>query len=294
MMFYSALILPLLVSANFAQLDEQDTANCIDPTPYAINPEYLDILKGGGDLPDDAAVYFEFPSSFIGRGMPLIYCLEDILIPQSVGGKNCSDVNECYMAVGYRMPIDLHDDDDGHDVSIADYQCLCSGFELAPKDPSTDLYVNACGLSNEDNWGVTCPSVFAAGRVFYDENSTRIVSNHSSAYISLCPITKNECDVCNGGRPMPSFVVGVQWISDLEEQCFDDPFETYEDYRSPGLSAGAIAGIVVGSVLLVVAAGGAFLYFRKQKAVASQKEEIQSGQKGNDVEGQETSPKETS
>jgi hypothetical protein len=51
----------------------------------------------------------------------------------------------------------------------------------------------------------------------------------------------------------------VQWISNLEEQCFNDPFGDYE--CSVGLQISSIIGISVGSALLLAAFVGASYYF---------------------------------
>jgi len=255
----------------------KDTDGCIDPTPYAINPENLSILKGGGNVPDDVAVYFDFPPTIsthvIGDSGPKIFCLEDIQIPKSVGGKDCVDHDACQMAVGIR--VSPGDDQKGGGALLSDdYGCICTGFSVHPDDPFDDTYTSGCGLADEERWGVTCSgdTAMTEQRYYYDSNGTRVVSNSSTAYISLCPPNNDLCGVCGSGRgrrEMPRFLAGVQWVSNVKNGCFDDPFGTFRDYYRfhTGLSTGAVisltaAGIIIALIGLATALAIAHRHWR--------------------------------
>ena len=229
-----------------SEAQEKDT--CIDITPYAINPESLSVLKGGGDIPNDVAVYFDFPAGF----GPTIFCLEDILIPNTVGGRDCNEYDACQMAVGKRVHPDDVKKHNEELYSLSDYQCLCNGFSVRPDDPKIiGTAVSGCGISNAENWANSCSDVPLPTRNYYDKNGTEVVSNTSTAYVSLCPPNNDRCGVCSGGGVMPRFVAGIQWVSNIREQCFDDPFGSYKDYYSRS-SGGMSTTVSFTSITLAV------------------------------------------
>jgi hypothetical protein len=256
--------------------------DCFDLAPYAINPEYLSILTGGGDVPNDAAVYFEFPSTFVEG--EVIYCLKDILIPSTVGGNLCNDSEECWLAVGNRAAAT-------RGVSAAQYNCLCSGSDMNPSTFSAGSLSDTCGLQNEDLWELTCRDAKSGGN-YISEEGLSVASNYSSAYISICPESSQNCGVCqDGGGLHPSFVVGVQWVSNLRNQCVSNPFASYVEYCSTGLAVSSIVGIAVGGVLLIAAVGGLFYYRRmvrrRRDTIFGKRTDVQEG-RCLDVEGQKS------
>jgi len=235
--------------AGDAAAPTKETDGCIDITPYVVNPENLSILKGGGNVPNDVAVYFDLPATVLTRDGPTIFCLEDILIPDTVGGKDCAEWDACQMAVGKRVHPD-----DVEGSSLSDYECLCGGFRADPDDPFDNTFVSGCGLANTERWGVSCNDFPTAVRTYSDGNGTRVVSDKSSAYFSLCPPNDDLCGICSGGREAPRFLAGVQWASNVGDRCFDDPFESYENYDSgDGLSDGAVAGLIVAGIVVFLA-----------------------------------------
>lgn len=258
--------------------------DCFDLAPYAINPEFLSILTGGGDIPSNTAVYFEFPSTFVEGGV--LYCLKDIAIPNTVGNKPCGDSEECWLAVGNRASREMRG------VSAAQYGCLCSGTDM--KNPSTlsttENVSDVCGLQNEDSWGVSCHDA-TNGQAYLsnDEGSSATASKFASAYISICSAVSSNCGVCqDGGGLHPSFVVGIQWVSNLQDQCMSNPFASYVDYCSTGLTVASIVGIAIGGVLFIAAVGGLCHYYR---VVRVKKGGDLCERKYPDVEGQRNHPK---
>lgn len=291
-----AFVLSVALTNVMAQ-EEDDVSilsRCIDPTPYAINPGNLATLQNGGDISNDIAVFFDFPHMDVPPG-GLIFCLDNITIPDTVGGNPCDGYDECFLAVGFKTA-----EDDEENTPLSKYNCLCSGASFDPEGPFLENSVSAsCGLAEPDEWGLACPDT-SNGRFHFNEDGVKLVSNISSAYFSICPESQNRCDSCGiNGNKHPSFVAGLQWISKLQEQCFYDPFATYEDYVPNKLSTGAIVGISVGSVLFVVAAIAGLLYYAGCRKQASSSSTIPAAANGRapdrvaDVELQSSSKEES-
>lgn len=227
---------------------------CFDLTPFAINADYLSVLQGGGDVPDNAAVYFEIPSTSVPEGY--VFCLKDILIPDTVGGNACNDTqNQCWLSVGHRAGPEESE------ISASQYDCLCSGSSMNPLDDSPENISDGCGLQDYDKWGLTCRDT-NNGRTSVTPDGSAWISPVASAYASICSGSVNTCGVCGeSGGIHPSFVVGVQWVSDLQDQCGYDPFTTYAAFCStPKFSTIEIVGMTVGSALLFVV-GAWFLHY---------------------------------
>ncbi len=224
-----------------------DMEECFDLIPYAINPEYLEILNGGGDVSNNAAVYFEIPSTFVNG--ETVYCLQDIMIPDTVGGKSCNDSQkQCWLAVGHRSGRKETE------VAASQYSCLCSGSTMNPFDSSDESISDGCGLQDNDHWGLTCRDS-GDGRTTITDDAPPFVSMFASAFVSVCSGIATNCGVCEETDGIhPSFVVGVQWVSDLQEQCMRDPFASYDQYcTNPRYSTVSIVGLGVGSALLLLA-----------------------------------------
>jgi hypothetical protein len=235
-------------------------SSCIDLTAYASTPDEVSILTGGGNVSDNTPVIFDIPSDFVSG--EVVYCLENITIPNYVGLNKCEDSQRCWLAVG------LHAGQN-NDASATQacrnsgdtkncYECTCTGSSMKSGSSEYVLY-DGCGLRTDSRWGASCRDV-TNGRVNWDGDG-RVVSNSSTVHVHVCPETIAYCNVCQGGLH-PSFRVGVQWISDLEEQCFSHPFEN----NSPmGLSTSSIIGIVVGSAILVAVFIGIYYIYGQRK-----------------------------
>jgi hypothetical protein len=236
-------------------------SSCLDLTAYASTPDELSILTGGGNAPDNTPVFFDIPSDFVSG--EVVYCLENITIPNYVGLNKCEDSQRCWLAVG------LHAGQN-NDASATQacrnsqgdtkdcYECACTGMSMK-SGSSEQVLSNGCGLRTDSRWGASCMDV-TNGRVNWDGDG-RVLSNSSTVHVYICPEATAYCNVCQGGLH-PSFRVGVQWISDLEEQCFSHPFEN----NSPmGLSTSSIIGIVVGSAILVAVFIGIYYIYGQRK-----------------------------
>lgn len=222
---------------------------CIPLNQYAINNASLDALTGGGHVRNDAPAYFEIPSGYVSG--EVLFCLTNLTVPTTVGGRPCDQLNQCYLAVGHR-----HGPKE-RGVSKASYNCLCSGSTINAFDPSIEASADICGLSkDEDSWEVVCRDAAAN-----DIELALSPQASSSAYISICPENAALCGVCQpGGGNHPSFVVGVQWVSNVQEQCVHNPFPDFTDSCS-GLTTSSIVGIAVGAALLLGSVGGILYCF---------------------------------
>lgn len=175
-------------------------ANLLDYTERT-SEENLKILLGGGDMPDDAPVYFDVPTQQIDNGEALALCVENLTIPQTVGGNVCNSTQRCWLAVGYHAAS-------GEEAN--EYECLCSGADLGT-GAANDVIADGCGLSQADKWGVSCPDVM----------NGRGDSKEATVQITVCSPMADGCNVCSGGD-QPPYRVGLRWLSNQDE-C-SEPF----------------------------------------------------------------------
>lgn len=259
---------------SFSSLQGSSTGGqaCIDLTPYAINPEFLSILQNTtGNIPNSAAVYFKVPSTFAAG--TYTYCLEDIMIPESVGGTFCnvSSSPSCWLAVGYRYgsssSTSNNNNKEEDDVDPSQYTCVCSGSSMNNYSFFENTVGYSCGVQYEDRWGLGCRDSNHGRSIGEYSNGTTIYSSVANAYISICPDLVDHCGICgaNGTGIIPSFVVGVQWISNLEKECVQNPFASYEQYCSnPRFSTISIVAMALGGTVILLVVLGLFYMYRNK------------------------------
>lgn len=212
-LFTSALALLIATSTfeNFTLADDdiEESINCIDLTPFVDDHHDMSVLAGGGSVPDDGPAIFHIPSTFISGEM--VYCLENIPIPDMVGSNKCQDSDQCWLAVGL-LADDESDQDDRAINSCKDsvtgdtgncYNCACTGTSMSTGSLSR-LQRNACGLSSDSSWGVSCTEA-NNGRIDWINDKPN-PSNVSTVHVSVCAGSQSTCYVCAGGLH-PSFKV---------------------------------------------------------------------------------------
>ena len=196
----------LLIFGLAASVIPNVLGNCIDLTPFASNPEDLSILTGGGAIPEYAPVFFDIPAQFMtGEAR---YCLENITIPESVGINDCSDPQECWLAVGRLANKDTDPRSTESCINSEDeiqgcYSCTCSGSSM-DSGIATRLEYDGCGLSSDERWGISCGDV-TNGRLALGEDGY-VPSNFSHVQVPVCPEGFDYCNGCQGGMH-PSFTV---------------------------------------------------------------------------------------
>jgi hypothetical protein len=181
---------------------------CIDLAPYSSNPDYLDVLNGGGRVPDYAPAFFDIPAEFVTG--ELVYCLENITIPSFVGQNECTDSQKCWLAVGLHAAE--HDNDPSATESCISsegdtsgcYDCSCIGSSMGSGSMEKVVLSGSCGLRTDSRWGVTCGDV-TNGRYNW-VGDERVPSNFSHVQVSICPEPQSYCSLCQGGLH-PSFRV---------------------------------------------------------------------------------------
>jgi len=231
--------------------------------PYAASMSDLAILTGGGAVSNNVPVFFDIPSQVVAGEVK--YCLENVTIPTKVGGNDCTEAQNCWMSVGLHAVTDYTTDPAVTEVcqssssdSAGCFDCACRGMSMSTGvEPNT--LATYCGLHTDTDWGVTCGDT-TNGRLSWGEQE-QMASLFSTVHVSICSEANSDCGLCQGGIH-PSFRIGVQWISDLQEQCFDHPFG--EDC-SEGLHLASIMGISVGSVLMMGAMVSLGFFMRKRK-----------------------------
>ena len=211
-------------------------ADCPDLAPYVEESSQtaLEVFRVGGQqvaVPDP--VFFLIPETLA----PYSLCL-NLTVPEAIGDVTCDNWSKCWMVVGIHA--------DSSDATKQDYNCACHGTTFNPDTflpPSTD----ACGLANINNWGVTCPDV-VNGRGVHNLNITEGVVS-----ILTCPPLADSCNICglNAG-PQKQFRVGMQWITNVEEQCFNSPLSgTRALSNTTPILLGVMTGFLVGVVDIV-------------------------------------------
>jgi hypothetical protein len=239
--------------------------NCIDLMPYASSISDLAILTGGGVMSNNVPVFFDIPSQVVAGEVK--YCLENVTIPTHVGGNDCTEAQNCWMSVGLHASNDYSDPSatevcqNASGDSVGCYDCACRGMSMSTGvEPNT--LAAYCGLHTDTDWGVTCGDTTNGSFSWGEEE--QMTSLFSTVHVSICSESNSDCGLCRGGIH-PSFRIGVQWISDLQEQCFDHPFG---EGCSEGFHLASIMGISVGSVLMVGAMLSLGLFMRQRKKEA--------------------------
>jgi len=241
---------------------EQNAFSCVDLSSFVSSDTdraNLDNFVAGGDIVQDSPVFFDIPRWDMSSSLPQILCLENIPIPHSVrgvfclGSANADDTasaeywGNCWLAVGTHAAADdkteaCSDQGESGDLGSC-FDCVCTGTDFGTGQPNRTV-INSCGIGHGDKWSVSCPDV-QNGRGF---KSIGGPSNVSSVQISICPESSNNCDdVCNIGGSQAPFRVGLQWVTDVTEQCFRSPFSGAVSRVSNWVAT------VTGSVCVVVA-----------------------------------------
>ena len=257
--------------------------DCIDLTSYANDDDKLATLLAGGDLEDADPVYFDIDGGFSVNG-EVTFCLENIKIPDSVDGKPCDSTGSsgnCMLALGKKSKASESEKeycDDLFGNSASCFACMCGGTDMSTGSLNETTW-SGCGMQSTDRWALTCQDVTNGRLVGFDytngEEGQVVYSDFATAHISICPDSFSRCSFCGGGV-MPSFRIGVQWISNLEEQCFDHPFGQGKD--DDGLGYGAIVGISVGVAVLI---GAIFVVWNKKKQVSAAQQADDGARKAN-------------
>eukprot|EP00567_Pseudictyota_dubia_P014012 CAMPEP_0197434320 /NCGR_PEP_ID=MMETSP1175-20131217/2071_1 /TAXON_ID=1003142 /ORGANISM="Triceratium dubium, Strain CCMP147" /LENGTH=255 /DNA_ID=CAMNT_0042962997 /DNA_START=210 /DNA_END=977 /DNA_ORIENTATION=- len=187
--------------------------------------ENLETFLGGGDIPADVPVFLTIPRTEIDApNSQYKLCLEDILIPTSVGGNECNETSQCWLAIGIHTGNNLDPEDIQYCKSSDPYtgagpcfNCVCQGSDMgAGSVPPNRTLSDGCGVSAQDDWGVSCTDAMN-GRM--NDASKMTLSNYSTVQVNICPETGDDCGVCEGGGYQAQFLVGLTWINNVE-QCF--------------------------------------------------------------------------
>jgi len=179
----------------FASAQQQeDAANCIDISSFAEKPEDLaTFIKGGNQT--NLEVFFDIPR----METPYTLCLEDVLIPDTVGDTECVNVDDCYIVIGRRTIKDSETNTcASSDRGIAScYGCSCDGFSFGFGSTNQTL-VSGCGNSRP-GWATSCP----------DFTNGRGASDVMTVQINACPPRSTYCNECALGATQAPLRVSV-------------------------------------------------------------------------------------
>lgn len=209
-------LLLLLVVSRAGTSASSDDFSCIDLTPFANDDAKLATLLGGGVVDNDEPVFFEIEGGFQVYE-EMVFCLENITIPDQVGDNICNPVGpswNCQLAVGYHSQASKKEQEYCEDMfgnPKSCYECLCAGADMSGGTSSEALH-SACGMADLDRWANSCHDV-TNGRVsdyeYPDDGSdmVRIYSDYAVVHVPICAESFNYCGFCDAGGVMPSFKV---------------------------------------------------------------------------------------
>ena len=201
----------------FVAKSAAESTSCIDLTQYISQEDGgnddLSILMDGGDIPNNAPVYFDVPAQFTIPGESLDYCIENITIPNSVGENDCSESQNCWLAVG--LMATAPDGDLATESCVSSdgdtsgcYACTCTGSSMSSGiEEDSGSVSQGCGLSSDSQWGMTCHDTTNGRFTWIGTNNTRQESSYSYVEVSVCPESTSGCGVCQDGGLHPSFRV---------------------------------------------------------------------------------------
>lgn len=270
--------------------------NCVDLTPFVINPDAFNALIRGGNISSNVPVYFSIPSDNLYATVkeePYSYCLvKSIGIPDFVGPNKCGmeydhgednvGSSQCSLAIGLLAMSDS---------SIQkEHKCLCSTTSVE----MTTFYNSSFSLDTSTRGNMVNDALFDMH--FHDmasimsalEDDSTASASPLSVYISTCQNNHQE----GVDTSYPSFVLAMQWISNDKEQCTENLFDSNlfsnvpslkgDDYDSIhddeieaiedcGYSLSSIVGMTLGAIVLAATLLGLGCVLLGRKNKTSQK-----------------------